>query len=667
MFSAGSAAEKIDLKRITPVPASETIPVSDFFRPSLLTRPKLNSAGTHFGALVDTGADHTAILIYDLGKQKGTMVRGSSNKDISSIAWLDQSHLLASMISDKRFAEGLLVANAEDPSDNYLVEAHSATALVGVPTKTKMKPLVWIYRNAYDEGNDLGVVQLDATKALGKNRGAMRGSIQAKAHEDETSLYGARASIVRAFSRPPGGGVVSDYMADKDGQLVFAIVLERGVSALFRLAGDSWIKCPVDLDAVMPVDVGDRANELIVVGPRTEGKPRALQRLDASTGELGAVLLQDKSYDPVNCTIYRHPESQLVIGARFHRNLQKTVWFDETYSAVQKILSEEFPEKIALVLGSDDARKKFFVAVYSDRQPVVYYSLDLNTQVLCLVKNSSPWIDPERMRPTNVIKIKTRDEHQFDAYLTLPAGASKTNPPPLVVLPHGGPWARDTWGYDGEIQFLASRGYAVLQPNYRGSTGYNWMFPKADTWAFRKMHDDVTDAVKTLVNAGLVDPSRMAIMGTSFGGYLAVCGAAFEPDLYRCAITISGVFDWEQAIREKKYDQYDTGVYGILLRNLGDPKTNREEFDRISPLRHLDHLKIPVFVAHGKEDEIAAVGESRALIAQLGKRNVPFESMLVRGEGHGMSNADNQVELYTRIEAFLGKYLKPAQPVAAAR
>jgi dipeptidyl aminopeptidase/acylaminoacyl peptidase len=255
--------------------------------------------------------------------------------------------------------------------------------------------------------------------------------------------------------------------------------------------------------------------------------------------------------------------------------------------------------------------------------------------------------------------VKTRDDHQIEAYLTLPAGATKENPPPLVVLAHGGPHARDAWGYDGEVQFLASRGYAVLQANYRGSSGYNWTFPAGDDWEFRKMHDDVTDAVKMLGKAGRIDPSRIAIMGTSFGGYLAVCGAAFEPDLYRCAITISGVFDWTQVINEKKSVQYDSAAYGIFLRNLGDPKANPAQFDRISPLRHIGDVRIPVFVAHGRDDEVADVAESRALISELEKFHVPHESLLVAREGHGMSFTKNQVELYTRIEAFLAKNLLP--------
>jgi dipeptidyl aminopeptidase/acylaminoacyl peptidase len=233
-----------------------------------------------------------------------------------------------------------------------------------------------------------------------------------------------------------------------------------------------------------------------------------------------------------------------------------------------------------------------------------------------------------------------------------------------VVLPHGGPWVRDTWGFDGEVQFLASRGYAVLQPNYRGSTGYGWMFPAEDGWNFRKMHDDVTDATKLMIASGLIDSGRIAIMGGSFGGYLAVSGVVNEPALYRCAITIAGVFDWGQLIKNEKYDQYDNPSYGRMIRRLGNPDQEPEKFDPISPGRHVDQIRVPVFVSGGKQDQIVEIGQSRALISALEKYHVPHETLLVTAEGHGMSNLDNQVELYTRIEAFLAKNLLPAKPAA---
>src|SRR5690606_359801 len=185
----------------------------------------------------------------------------------------------------------------------------------------------------------------------------------------------------------------------------------------------------------------------------------------------------------------------------------------------------------------------------SDRDPGAYQWVNLEKRQVGLIKQSRPWIDPERMRPMSTFTYKTRDGLKFDAYLTLPAGASKENPPPLIVLPHGGPWVRDSWGYDSQTQFLASRGYAVLQPNYRGSTGYSWMYPEDEEWAFEKMHEDVTDCVKLIARSGHVDAKRIAIMGGSFGGYLTLMGLSSEPDLYRCGITMAGVFDWAAMIR----------------------------------------------------------------------------------------------------------------------
>lgn len=185
------------------------------------------------------------------------------------------------------------------------------------------------------------------------------------------------------------------------------------------------------------------------------------------------------------------------------------------------------------------------------------------------------------------------------------------------------------------------------------------MFPDEDQWAFRKMHDDVTDATKMLIASGLVDSSRVAIMGGSFGAYLALSGVAHEPSMYRCAVTIAGVFDWATVLREEKYDQFTTPSYGRMLRKLGDPKKQKEKFEAISPLRHVANVRVPLFVAHGKEDNVAAISESKRLVAELEKHNIPYEKLFVSGEGHGMGHLKNEVALYTQIEAFLAKHLAP--------
>lgn len=659
----GFAEEKIDLHRVAPVPADQPIPVQDFFRPPLFARPMLNATGTWFAASIDLG-DHTGLLTCNLSNMKIDFLKGSADKDLYGFTWLDRTRLVTSWTSGRLYAEGLYVTDAATLGNNYAIETYSATELVGVPRREPMKPLVWIRRNAYDDGKDMGVVQIDATKSLGRNRFAQPGSTQAEAAQDETSLYGTRASIINKYPSPGNNAVVVGYLSDKDGQLEFGLTADNGIYALFRLEAGKWQKCPVDLDAIDIVGAGDKPNELIVVGPRQNDRPRALQRLDAVSGLLGEVLLQDDSYDAEDCQLYRHPVTGTVLGVRFLRSQFATAWFDPAYRVVQKLLETRFPGQVVQILGSDEKEGRFFVRSYSDRQPVTYYSLDLTAHTVGLIKCADPWLDPARMLPMRIVKVKTRDGHRLEAFLTLPAEASKDHPAPLVVLPHGGPWGRDEWGFDREAQFLASRGYAVLQPNYRGSTGYSWMFPATDQWAFRKMHEDVTDAVKTLLSTGLVDPSRVAIMGTSFGGYLAACGAAFEPDLYRCAVAISGVFDWAQVMKDAKYDQYSSAKFGILRRFLGDPNKRTEDFDAISPLRHVDKMKIPVFVAHGKEDEIADVAESHRLIAQLEKFHVPHEVMIVGGEGHGMHYLKNEVALYSRIEGFLAKNLAPATKVA---
>jgi dipeptidyl aminopeptidase/acylaminoacyl peptidase len=274
-----------------------------------------------------------------------------------------------------------------------------------------------------------------------------------------------------------------------------------------------------------------------------------------------------------------------------------------------------------------------------------------------LFKNPMPWIDPQRMQPMGVIKYKNRDGKQFDAYLTMPKGATKQNPPPLVVIPADEWGGRHTWGYDGEAQFLASRGYAVLQPNIREALGFRWMYPKEDEWAFRQMHDDVTDATKALIASGLVDRNRVAIGGSGFGGYLALCGVAFEPSLYRCAIAISpDCVDWGKLIEDQKYYKYNGGLFYLRASLwLGDPKKEVEKFNAISPLRHADDIRVPVLVTDGEYDLSVKISMDKDLVSTVKSKGIPAESIKFLNESGGVRFLDHRLELFERIEAFLAK------------
>jgi len=657
---AGLAAGKPEnpLDRTVPVAATEQIPIVDFFRPSIFRSPQLNDAGTKFAAMITVGADREELLVYDFAEAAGDRLHGIGKQDIYDFDWLDDEHILFPLSSEKRYREGLYVTDVGDLGSAYFLDLHNVSLVVARPESGRMRPVVWIKHCAYDNGRDGGVLQINA-KVHPKNPFAT------SAYFDPRSLnHGTMASVIRSYPAPKPG-VPIGYSSDPQGNLAYAYASEDGVESIFWLVDDKWVKCPINLDDIDILGI-DTEEKLVVLGPRQEGKPRALQFMDAATGALGELIWQDDLYDPSGCILYRHPVTKRLLGIRFDRAMRETFWFAQDYRTVQQAVNKFLPGQVVQILGSDKSESRFFVAAYSDRQPTVYYTIDLTKRTLGLIKNQRPWIDPARMQPMGVINYKSRDGHALEGYFTLPAGASKANPAPLVVLPHGGPWVRDSWGYDGEVQFLASRGYAVFQPNYRGSLGTQWRFAEPDMYEFRKMHNDVTDGVKKMIGSGLIDPDRVAIMGWSFGGYLALSGAVHDGQLYRCAVALSGVYDWEQVMRESKNEEYVRGRYGFLRRHLGDPKTNKAKFDEISPLRHVDQVKIPMFVGHGKADVIADPEESRRLISELKKYGVPVVSRFESGEGHGMAQLKNRIEMYEEIEKFLAANMTPrAKPDAA--
>ncbi len=656
LVTTSAFAGKFDLKRITPVPDNEPIPAMDFFRPLLLSQPQLNPSGTHIAALITVAEDQHQLLVFELKTQKMETLGGIGDKDIYYVKWLNDQRLIFNLAAKKRSGLGLLAAEVGQLDRAYPLVQYYGTSVIAIPPKNRLRPLVW-NRYDFETGQDGGVAVINTDIKTGKvaNLGVAGGNW--------SDLMDVRDNnekhIVDRFP-VASGGLTYWNLADREGKLAYSFTANKGELAMQQLVEGQWKKCPVDLDHIDVQGCGDAPGQLVVVGPRQEGKPRALQLMDAATGQLGDVLLQDQAYD-FDGWLYRSPVTQEILGAIFERNGPRVAWFNEDYKNLQKIIDGFFPGLVARIYGSNEAGNLFLVATFSDRQPSIYYWVDLEKHTVGLIKNSAPWIDPKRMQSMNIVKFKTRDGRHLDAYLTLPAGASKTNPPPLVVMPHGGPWVRDTWGFDSHAQFLASRGYAVLQPNYRGSTGYNWMFPEEDEWDFRKMHDDVTDATKSIIASGLIDGGRIAIVGGSFGGYLAISGVVNEPALYRCAVTIAGVFDYEMQIQSEKYDQYELPYYGRMIRKLGDPKKNPEKFAAISPGRHVDKIRVPVFVAGGKEDRTVEIQQSKRLISDLEKYHVPYEKLIVSEEGHGMAHLDNEVELYTRIEAFLAKNLLPKQ------
>jgi dienelactone hydrolase len=645
---------KPDLERIRPVPADQPVPLADFYRPVLMQPPSMNLAGSHIAAPILTGQDHTSLLVYDVGARKPEIAAVPAARDVRDVWWAGDQHVLYTLLARKLYDTAILVSEVGKTTQSNPIIQSGGGRVVRIPEAKPLEPLIWLSRDN-ETGRDAGVAVVNATTYTG-------GLIDLfSVNTTGTDYANAKDWNIKHTLQNlpiPGGGLTTRYICDKDDALAFAVTSLDGVETLQRFTGHGWEKCPVNLDEIEIVDAGNAPGELVVLGPRQPDKPRALQFMDAATGKLGEVLLQDPEYD-FNGVLYRDRVSHKIVGLRYQRNGPRTVWFVEQFLVIQKALDAQFPGQIVAILDWNRAATRFVIGRYTDRQPIAYDWVDLEAKSAGLINQSRPWIEPARMQPVQMFKFKTKDGRKLDAYLTLPKGASAQAPVPLVVLLRNEPNGRAEWSFDADAQYFASRGYAVLKPNFRGARGYNWAFPHEDEWDYLKMHEDVTAATNTVIRTKLVDRSRIAIMGTGFGGYLATCGVANEPELYRCAVTIDGIYDWAARVAESRYSQGDNPYYGWLIRRLGDPTANKARYDAISPLRRADQIKAAMFVAYGKGTSPVEVGQPHALLSALDRNHVPHESMLVNDDVHGFVYLDTQLELREKIESFLSKNFAP--------
>jgi dipeptidyl aminopeptidase/acylaminoacyl peptidase len=331
-------------------------------------------------------------------------------------------------------------------------------------------------------------------------------------------------------------------------------------------------------------------------------------------------------------------------------------FFDKKWEAMYEGLKQKFDGYVVTLAARDDNMKKFIVRTYSDRLPEKFYLYDFDSKETVEIANPYPWINEEDMVNMKPIVYKSRDGLPIHGYLTLPKGI-KANKIPVVVNPHGGPWARDGWYYNSEVQFLANRGYGVLQMNFRGSTGYGTKFWKASfkEWG-KKMQDDITDGVEYLKKEGIADPERIAIYGASYGGYATLAGVTLTPDLYACAVDYVGVANLFTFMNT--FPAYWKPYLDQWYEMVGDPKKDSLLMAEASPVLHVDKIKVPLFVAAGANDPRVNKAESDQIVNALIDKGIEVEYMVKDNEGHGFLNQENQFDFYGTMEKFLEKHLK---------
>jgi dipeptidyl aminopeptidase/acylaminoacyl peptidase len=467
---------------------------------------------------------------------------------------------------------------------------------------------------------------------------------------------GSRTEVVKPRSN------VWEWYADSDGVVRAGIgYLSRSWFMLYRTGADEPFrklgKSSYDDEAagydLLGIASGTDEGYLLADG---ETGRYALYRYNFATQKLGDVVYASPTNDIEDYTVSR--DGRRVLAVSYTDDRERVLWLDPAMRAHQEELEARFPGMAVLFESRDEQRQRFIVWVGGANDPGSYYFYVPASNQLQRIAQINPQIDPRQLASTEYTRYKARDGLEIPAYLTLPKGREPRGLP-LIVLPHGGPYyVRDLLGYDPEVQFLANRGYVVLQPNFRGSSGYGTEFAaKGEGQWGRAMQDDLDDGVDWLAQRGIVDPKRVCVVGSSYGGYAALWAVTRDPERYRCAASFAGVTDVARQLRYQSYELSGSERSDWQATVRGEKGF---DLDTISPLKQAGRLTRPVLLAHGDADKSVLYRQSTSYRDALEKAGKPYEFIAYPGEDHGFENPDNMADWLSRLESFLAKH-NPAQ------
>ena len=449
---------------------------------------------------------------------------------------------------------------------------------------------------------------------------------------------------------------------------------ENGDTEILRVDPDGFKKiysCGV-FETCNPVQFEKSDKQVYVITNKGENVDLiSLALMDPASG--AATIVESDPLKRVDLTNPLFSERSHELLATVYTDAKDRIyWKNKGWEADYKWLQKKLPGKEIAFGSSTKDENLFIVSATSDNEPGETYLFDRKAKKLDLQYRVREKIDRSSLAPMKPVSFKSSDGLEIPAYLTLPKGMPEKKLP-LVVFPHGGPWGRDTWGYRGYAQFLANRGYAVLQMNFRGSTGYGKKFLNGGNleWG-QKMQDDITWGVKYLVAEGIADPKRVGIMGGSYGGYATLAGVAFTPDVYAAAVSIVGPSNLITLL-DSIPPYWEAGRI-IFYKRMGDPTTpeGKAQLQRQSPLNSANKIKTPLLIAQGANDPRVNKAESDQIVIALRDRGFPVSYIVAPDEGHGFARPVNNMALFAAAEKFLaqyldGRYQEGATPEVAAR
>ncbi|QBF83360.1 S9 family peptidase [Shewanella maritima] len=607
---------------------------------------KISPEGDYLSALTTHDGKKVLIFLETDTKKLINAVNFPGNSEVGNYEWVNDERVVLQKMYKKGWSEQpiyygeLMAVNADGSQPRYLFGYQG-----GGQTGSHIKKNTAIRATAYildplPEDNKHMLVN-----AVPWGNGSSLDYSRLQNVYRVNIFNGKRQKVVTA---PVG---YSQFMTNHAGQVKFVSGKnsKNEIELYYREEGE-WIssdKLNLGLNDFSPIAFGQQTNTIFASG-RINSEPKGVYKIDLTTGKKSKIS-QDDKVDPRTYWINQQTKQLYAVE---YENGYPTYEFtskEDKHSNLLKQLLAAIPGHQIHIISETRDSKVSIVKAFNDRNPGDYYLFNAEKMKLEYLASQRSWLDPELMAEVKPISFTNRDGIEINGYLTLPNG-KETKDLPLIVNPHGGPHERDWWGFNEQNQLLAQDGFAVLQVNFRGSTGYGQAFKNAgkQKWGSDIQHD-IIDATKYVISEGIANKDKICIVGGSFGGYSALQSSIIEPDMYKCAVGFAGVYDLELMFEEGDIADRRSGV-SYLKGALGEDKA---VLHAMSPTKHVNKLKAKLMLVHGEDDERAPIEQLEALEESLKAADYPYKKLVMDNEGHGFYNDKHRAKYYHEMISFI--------------